>query len=56
MEEGNNVLKVPDRLIQYVDFEEGEILSVNLPDELKDDFEEFKACAQKSMGEELADY
>ena len=50
------MIKVPEKLIRYVDFEEGKIISVDLPEELKAEFEKFKEKALKAMREELADY
>ena len=50
------MLKIPDNLIKYVDFEEGKIIAVNLPESLEDDFQKFKEEIKKEMNEELADY
>lgn len=36
------MIKVPEELKDYVDFTEGKIIAVNLPDELQKDFELFK--------------
>ena len=51
------MIRVPKKLQEYVDWEEGEMISVNLPDELKDDFEKFKSEYEKLKKENpLSDF
>lgn len=50
------MLKVPQKLLPYVDFEDGEIYTENLPDSLKEDFEELKEKYKKMQSEGLTDY
>lgn len=50
------MIVIPEKLMPYVDFEEGEILAVNLPEELKDDFEALKKAYKASKDAELTDF
>ena len=50
------MLRIPDKLLPYVDFEEGEIVAVNLPDELKEDFETLEKAYETMKQDKLADY
>lgn len=50
------MLKVPQKLLPYVDFEDGKIYAENLPDSLKEDFEELKKTYEKLQHENLTDY
>lgn len=50
------MLKIPDKLLPYVDFEEGKIMAVNLPDELKEDFEALKKAYKTMKEDKLTDY
>ena len=36
------MIKVPEKLLPYIDFDDGEIISKDLPSDLKKEFEEFK--------------
>ena len=46
----------PNKLLPYVDFEEGKIIAVNLPDDLKDEFEKLKEIYQELEHDRLTDY
>ena len=50
------MLKVPQKLLPYVDFEDGEICAENLPESLKKDFDELKEKYTKMQSERLTDY
>lgn len=50
------MLKVPQKLLPYVDFEDGEIYAENLPDSLKKEFERLKEEYEKRKNENLAEY
>ena len=50
------MLKIPDKLLPYVDFEEGKIIAVNLPDELKEDFEALKKVYKTMKEDKLSEY
>lgn len=50
------MFKVPEKLIPYVDFEEGAIIPVNIPENLKDDFEIVRKEFIESNKEKLTDY
>ena len=50
------MLKIPDKLIPYVDFEEGELLAVKLPEEFKKDFEALEKAYKSTKEDKLADY
>lgn len=51
------MLKIPEKLKDYVSFEEGKIKAVDLPPELKQDFEQFKELAEKTLfSNDLAEY
>lgn len=50
------MLKIPDKLLPYVDFEEGKIMAVNLPDKLKEDFEALEKAHKTIKEDNLADY
>ena len=52
-----NMINIPESLQPFVDFAEGEIISVNLPPELKKDFEQFKKNIQEQReSDHLADF
>ena len=46
----------PYNLLPYVDFEEGKIIAVNLPDNLKDEFEKLKKIYKELEQDRLTDY
>ena len=50
------MLRIPQELLSYVDFDEGKLLSVNLPEELKVEFEELKEKYEATKKERLAEY
>lgn len=50
------MIRIPDKLLPYVDFDEGEILPVNLPDDLKDDFEALKKAYKTMKEDKLTEY
>lgn len=50
------MLRIPEKLSQYVGFEEGKIISVNLPKELEEDFEKLKKQYEAMQKNELAEY
>ena len=50
------MIKIPENLIQYVDFEEGKIVSINLPKELEDDFNRLKELFNSMKNDELTEY
>lgn len=41
------MISSPEELRPYIDYDNGEIIAVDLPDELKDEFEKFKAYLKK---------
>ena len=50
------MIRIPEKLIEYVDFEEGKIIANNLPKELEDDFEKLKKQYDVMKNDELAEY
>ena len=50
------MIKVPEILIPYVNFDDGEIVAVDLPSELIPDFEKFKKQYEILKSEPLTDY
>lgn len=50
------MLRIPDKLLPYVDFDDGKIIPVNLPDDLKGDFAALKAVYETMKGEKLTEY
>ena len=50
------MIKIPTVLEPYVDFDEGEIIARNLPNELVPDFEQLKQLYEKTKNDELTDY
>lgn len=50
------MLKIPEKLMPYVDFEEGKIMAVNLPYELKKDFETLEKAFETMKQDKLAEY
>lgn len=49
------MIRVPENLVPYVTFENGELIAVSLPDELRTEYEKFKEIYKKSENE-LIDY
>ncbi len=49
------MIRVPENLIPYVTFENNKIKAINLPNELRNEFEKFKEIYEKSK-KELTDY
>ena len=51
------MLKIPEKLKDYVTFEEGKVKAVDLPPELEEDFEQFKEVVKKTLfSSDLAEY
>lgn len=50
------MIKVPNELAEYVDFERGKVVAVDLPDKLRREFEKFKKSVEVSTKEDLTDY
>lgn len=50
------MIRIPEKLAPYVDFEEGEIISVNLPADLREEFEVLKKAFEKMQAAEFTDY
>lgn len=45
------MIRVPENLLPYVDYDDGEIVSKDLPPELEEDFKKFKESIEKLKGE-----
>lgn len=51
------MFKVPKKLQPYVDYEDGKLISVDLPDDLQTDFKELKSQFEKLNNDNpLTDY
>lgn len=50
------MIRVPKKLVQYVDFEEGEIIATDLPPELEEDFLNFKKIYEETKKDKYTDY
>lgn len=50
------MLKIPENLLPYVDFEEGNIIAVNLPNELEEAFDNLKKDYEAAKKDEFTDY
>lgn len=50
------MLRIPDNLIPYVDFDDGEIIGVNLPPALEAEFAELKRTYEDTKADALSDY
>lgn len=50
------MIRIPEKLLPYVDFEEGKIIAVGLPEELTDDFEVLKVKYESMKKDELTEY
>ena len=50
------MLKIPENLLPYVDFEEGKIIAVNLPNELKEAFKNLEKDYEAAKKEKFTDY
>lgn len=51
------MIRVPQELQPYISWKDGKMIPVNLPDELKDDFEKFKKEHEKLQKENpLSDF
>ena len=50
------VLLIPAELSPYVDFEEGEIVTHNLPPELKSAFEKLKKTYESAKADKYTDF
>lgn len=50
------MLRVPEKLLPYVDFEEGKIIAVDLPKYLESDFEALKKVYEEIKLDKYTDY
>lgn len=50
------MILIPKKLVPYVDFEEGKIISKDLPSELEEDFKKLEKTYEAMKKEELTDY
>lgn len=50
------MLKIPENIAPYVDFDDGVLIAVDLPPELASDFERFKRQYEELKADPLADY
>lgn len=46
MERVNNMIRIPDELQPYIDFDDGNVIARDLPDELEEDFKDFQKMYQ----------
>lgn len=47
---------VPEKLLPFVDFDEGEIIPVNLPADLEEEFQAVKSDFEKMKADKFTDY
>lgn len=50
------MLRIPENLSPYVDFDDGDIIAVNLPQDLESDFADLKEVYKKMKGDSLSEY
>ena len=50
------MIRVPEKISPYVDFDNGKIIAINLPKELEEDFEKFKKVFEELKNDLLTDW
>ena len=50
------MLRIPEKLLPYVRYEEKKIIAVNLPDELKEDFKALEMIYESMKKDRLTEY